>query len=307
MSTTLAPFFNSQFFTDAGAVAAGHKLYTYQSGTTTDKATYTDQGGLTTNSNPITLDSAGRCALWLASDGTEYTFVLKTAAGALVKQWDDVAGVPIPNATAYVPVAGGVTMTGTFELSGPATSALNPVTKTQMEDAITASETTTNASIDSAVPVGAVVMWPTGSIPTGWLALEGGNVSRTTYADLYALWGTTFGVGDGSTTFGLPDTRGYFMRGWDNGRGVDSGRALGDFQADALQNITGEFDLRFGGGAVVSGAFQNDGSSTSHISASLSGTDNGFTFDASRVARTASETRPLNFSVRFIVRALAAG
>jgi microcystin-dependent protein len=305
MPASLAPFFNSQFFTDAGAVAAGYKLATYITGTSTPKATYTDQGGLTANANPITLDAAGRCNLWLAGDGSEYAFELLTPALALVERWDDVAGVPIPDATEFVPLAGGVTMTGLVELSGPATSDLNPVTLGQLDDELAAALVVSNAAIASALPVGTVLMWVTGSIPTGYLALEGGNVSRTTYATLFALWGTAFGVGDGSTTFGLPDTRAYFMRGWDNGRGVDSGRAIATFQADAVQNITGEFTAICGGGITTSGAFENDGDSINHITATVAGTDNGISFDASRVARTAAETRPLNFAVRFIVRALA--
>jgi microcystin-dependent protein len=56
-------------------------------------------------------------------------------------------------------------------------------------------------------PIGSIKMWLTGTMPTGWLLLNGQTVSRTTYAALFALWGTTFGAGDGSTTFGLPDFR----------------------------------------------------------------------------------------------------
>lgn len=65
----------------------------------------------------------------------------------------------------------------------------------------------------SSIPTGTVAMWLTGSAPSGWLLLQGGNVNRTTYADLFALWGTTFGVGDGSTTFGIPDFRQKFPLG----------------------------------------------------------------------------------------------
>lgn len=54
---------------------------------------------------------------------------------------------------------------------------------------------------------GAGSLWFTSSIPSGYLSLDGSNVSRTTYADLFSLWGTAFGVGDGTTTFGLPDMR----------------------------------------------------------------------------------------------------
>ena len=56
-------------------------------------------------------------------------------------------------------------------------------------------------------------------------------ISRTTYAALFAVIGETFGAGDGSTTFNLPDLRGEFIRGWDNSRGVDSGRVFGSAQA----------------------------------------------------------------------------
>jgi microcystin-dependent protein len=67
-----------------------------------------------------------------------------------------------------------------------------------------------------------VVAFARNTPPTGWLPCNGGAVSRTTYASLFASIGTTFGVGDGSTTFNLPDLRGEFVRGWDNGRGVDN-------------------------------------------------------------------------------------
>lgn len=67
---------------------------------------------------------------------------------------------------------------------------------------------------------------------TGFLKANGAAISRTTYADLFAVTGTTFGVGDGSTTFNIPDLRGYFARGWDDGRGIDVGRVFGSSQAD---------------------------------------------------------------------------
>lgn len=89
------------------------------------------------------------------------------------------------------------------------------------------------------VPTGAVMPFAaSSSLPSGWLACDGSAVSRTTYADLYAVCGTTFGAGDGSTTFNLPDLRGEFIRGYDNGRGVDSGRTFGTTQADALASHT---------------------------------------------------------------------
>lgn len=81
-----------------------------------------------------------------------------------------------------------------------------------------------------AMPAGAVAHFARTTAPTGWLKANGAAVSRTTYAILFAAIGTTFGAGDGSTTFNLPDLRSEFLRGLDDGRGVDIGRALGSWQ-----------------------------------------------------------------------------
>jgi len=77
---------------------------------------------------------------------------------------------------------------------------------------------------------GAISAFAFTSVPTGWLECDGSTVSRTTYSDLFTAIGDTFGAGDGSTTFAIPDLRGEFLRGWDNGRGIDASRALGSFQ-----------------------------------------------------------------------------
>lgn len=61
--------------------------------------------------------------------------------------------------------------------------------------------------------VGELVMWGTGTAPSKWLLCDGTAVSRTTYQSLFELWGTTFGSGDGSTTFNLPDFRQKFPLG----------------------------------------------------------------------------------------------
>lgn len=82
------------------------------------------------------------------------------------------------------------------------------------------------------VPVGASILYNGASAPAGYLKENGATISRTAYAALFAAIGTTFGSGDGSTTFKLPDSRGEFLRGLDDGRGVDAGRSLGVWQAD---------------------------------------------------------------------------
>ena len=86
--------------------------------------------------------------------------------------------------------------------------------------------------------VGMVATFCTTAIPVGWLKLNGQTISRTTYAALFALVGTTFGAGDGVTTFKLPDVRGRFLRFWDDGIGLDSGRILGSNQAQDTASHT---------------------------------------------------------------------
>jgi phage-related tail fiber protein len=80
------------------------------------------------------------------------------------------------------------------------------------------------------LPAGTVIFVAQQTLPPGFLKANGAAVSRTSYADLFAVIGTTFGAGDGSTTFNLPDLRGEFIRGFDDGRGADPGRVFGSWQ-----------------------------------------------------------------------------
>ena len=75
------------------------------------------------------------------------------------------------------------------------------------------------------VPSGAVFCLAVGTVPSGYLECDGSAVSRTTYAALFAVISTTYGSTSGSN-FRVPDLRGEFVRGWDHGRGVDSGRSI---------------------------------------------------------------------------------
>lgn len=120
-------------------------------------------------------------------------------------------------------------------------------TKTESDNLLAAkanqATTYTKTEVDSllsggGVPSGTVIALASNTAPTGWLKANGAAVSRTTYAALFAAIGTTFGAGNGSTTFNLPDLRGEFVRGWDDARGVDSGRAFGSAQADEFESHT---------------------------------------------------------------------
>ena len=159
---------------------------------------------------------------------------------------------------------------------------------------------------------GMVVIFPTNSPPTGWLELDGSLVSRTTYADLWTYAQTTgnvvadgswaegnFSTGDLSTTFRLPDARGYFIRGWDNGSGVDSGRAIGTQQNDAFQghyHDKGEY----------SSTNLIDGASTAFVRLNTGGdpddTSAPITDGSSGTPRTSTETRPTNIALMYCIK-----
>jgi len=82
---------------------------------------------------------------------------------------------------------------------------------------------------------GTVLPFAGATAPSGWLMCHGQEVSRTTYRALFDVIGTHYGPGNGTTTFNLPDIRGEFIRGSDNGRGIDSGRVLGSRQGHSIQ------------------------------------------------------------------------
>lgn len=106
------------------------------------------------------------------------------------------------------------------------------------------------ADVTAAAPPGSIMFFPFAAAPTGWVKANGALLSRATYAALFAAanadglvseatWSATswgrFSVGDGSTTFRIPDGRGEFFRGLDDGRGVDAARALGSSQTGNVE------------------------------------------------------------------------
>lgn len=150
--------------------------------------------------------------------------------------------------------------------------------------------------------VGNIVYRASTNIPGNMLICNGAEVSREAYAALFADIGTTYGEGNGSTTFNLPDLRGVFIRGLDLNRGFDPDRQLGTYQEDAQQNITGELGQFNNFAAFLGkpeGAFglHSFGPQTGIKAASA--TDQWITldFDASRQVRTASEVRPKNIAL----------
>jgi len=91
---------------------------------------------------------------------------------------------------------------------------------------------------DAAFPPG-FIAYDAGSVaPAGWSLADGGELDRIAHAPLFARIGTTYGVGNGSTTFNKPEIRGEIIRALDAGRGVDPGRVLGSWQDGQIQAHT---------------------------------------------------------------------
>ncbi len=168
-------------------------------------------------------------------------------------------------------------------------------------------------------PAGSVSYHAATTAPTGWLKANGALIDRTTYADLFAVIGETYGAGDGSTTFALPDLRGEFLRSYDDGRGIDTGRTLGDSQDDAFQghahNIVADDDYdryakpNASGGGGGFGSFLGSGDSTDNTFYSANPADNTINAaqhiegaDGEGTPRTADETRPRNIALLAIIK-----
>ncbi len=143
--------------------------------------------------------------------------------------------------------------------------------------------------------VGSVIAYARNTAPIGYLKCNGAAVSRTTYARLFAIIGTTFGAGNGSTTFNLPDLRGEFIRGWDDGRGIDSGRAFGSAQAQDIQshnhlfsgnNRVGISSSSYGSNATLAANMLAGSPTTSPTSDNTGGT----------------ETRPRNVALLYCIK-----
>lgn len=149
----------------------------------------------------------------------------------------------------------------------------------------------------SSVRAGTIQAWPSTTVPAGWLKCNGATVSRTLYAGLFNVIGTTYGAGDGSTTFGLPDFRGEFIRGLDDGRGIDTSRALGSAQAEATKDHT-HWRLASQGVEVFANTSVGGGNTLAGgpYAAQTANATGGMS------AAAGSETRPRNQAALYIIK-----
>jgi len=152
------------------------------------------------------------------------------------------------------------------------------------------------------LPIGSIMPYVGTTAPTGFLVCNGASVSRTTYADLFAVCSTRFGAVNG-TSFNIPDFRGAFLRGWDNGAGIDpdaASRTATSFGGATGDNI----------GTEQADAFE----SHSHSIAALGGLNSASVVSTSTQSTVptsidtdetgGNETRPFNIAVNYIIKAL---
>lgn len=181
----------AQFFTLSGNPLAGGKVYTYAADGVTPKTTYQDSSTSTPNANPVTLDSSGYASIW--GQG-QYVFAVLDALGNLIyggsPTQDPVASIGV--SAAMLPVVQAPTTALALVALGAAAA---------------------GAGI---VPYGVPLPYAGASAPAGWALCFGQAVSRSANPNLFFAVETAWGVGDGATTFNLPDLRGKTWAGVDN-------------------------------------------------------------------------------------------
>lgn len=172
--------------------------------------------------------------------------------------------------------------------------------------ATNAAQAVINLGLGSGAPaIGIPFFWPSSAMPNTvmpewanmvFLKFNGATFSAATYPKLALVW----------PGLKLTESRGEFVRIWDDGRGVDSGRALLSAQSDAQQAITGQFvDVTMGVNASAAGAFEMTQLTPTGLNAGTVSTFNqkNVYFDSSKVNRTAAENRPRNIAFNLLVRA----
>ena len=187
------------------------------------------------------------------------------------------------------------------------TGATDAVNKEQMDSAISTDLGTraltdlsnlTQAGKDLLVPVGCLQMAPLTSL-TGYLLCDGRAVSRSTYANLFSAIGINFGVGDGVTTFNVPDYRGCFLRGF----GGDSATSMYTKQAMGAPDIVGRIAGN-DGMSVIEGAFTLGSDATGGLYKGA-GRTSTYQFKASSsnsAYGSATEIRPVNYAVNIFIK-----
>ena len=369
-SATLLPNGQQQFLNGNGQPYASGTVTFYSNFPTCSvlKNTWSNSGQTVLNTNPVVLDSAGRATIFgsgaycqVLKDSNNNTIWTKETGdatststlgwggiggGTANAQTVTVSGFSSTNGQTFYFVAGASntgpltlsvnagstiavvkpTTAGTSQLGGGEVVSGNVVGVTYYSTTGQFQLITNNISNTS----GQIAAFGSSLCPSGWLAADGTAVSRTTYASLFASIATTWGNGNGTTTFNLPDLRGTFLRGTGTNAnaavvaaGGAIGQALGTYAADTFQghkhNVTdpGHFHSLPNGFTVgnIAGAgsayslpsaypAQNTGSKTTGLTVESATTDtNGCSGSTScGTVSFGTETKPKNFGVTYCIQ-----
>ena len=172
----------------------------------------TDTGMFRSGANTIGFATAGTARVSISNAGLDMT-------NALPIRFQDSSGAP------FVSLKSPSSLSGNIDLTLPSSIVSGGFMQTDASGNL-------SFQIVAGVPSGAVFCIAVATVPTGYLECNGAAVSRTTFAALFAVIGTQYGAGNGSSTFNIPDLRGEFIRGFDNGKGTDSGRSIATSQSD---------------------------------------------------------------------------
>ena len=309
-STALSPVFTSNVTISANT--SGPALLVTQTGA---GAAIRVQDSADPDSSPFVVDTSGQVGIGTAtpanaidvaggaiqissSGGTARTVMSADSTDSIFAVSDDRNFTVKTNATTRLTVnSTDATFTVPVVLPAIPTTALQAATKSY---------------VDQVTPPGMIATYAGTSAPTGWLACQGQAISRTTYADLYTAISTTWGSGDGSTTFNVPDLRGMFVRGTGtNATGSSSGAvgpSVGAYAADTYLNHshtatdsghahTYSYSAVVPGGSAIAGGSPYQNGATGGSTAT--GTAN-ITVAASTTGGT--ETKPKNYGVLYIIK-----
>jgi len=266
-----------------------------------------------------TLAAAQTVVDWLVVNNTGLCVYIE-GVRLRADQWtkDPVLNTRITLATAY---PAGTKIVGAQ--NEPASTLPDPLVKGQnLADVPNKATARTNLDVFSKAesrqlsPAGQVAYFARNSAPTGWLKANGAAVSRTAYADLFAAIGTTFGAGDGFTTFNLPDLRGEFVRGWDDARGVDATRAFGTAQGEETKahthavtgntSVAGEHNhsLPVRSNNNTGDGFLEDANSAENVRTAVTGNagSHSHAIDLTSASTGGTETRPRNVALLACVK-----
>lgn len=191
------------------------------------------------------------------------------------------------------------TITFVPESSETVSGTIKIATSQEVVDGIDDTKSITPAKLKSALPTlglsnpaGSVIAFAGNQAPDGYFECDGQAVSRTTYSELFAAIGDTYGSGDTTTTFNVPDLRGTFLRGWSHGVTLDAGRQLGDFQVDAVKDHTHIF--------LSSPDVGNDPNITSGTGRQVG--SGMVSIETNTNVGGASETRPHNYAMMYCIK-----